>query len=188
MEAWATIALVLGSNAIMGVVNWLTTRMQIKNSEKQLEKRLQAQREEYQHRQKWDSRSKPLMELRAEIARMAEKFERIVGYATQVQVRDGVPLESDANLKNLEKAEEDWNEYIDSGEFYRVEHLQYEHELKAEAHRILSDYKLAYFDVLAFWRSEGTEEKVHKAKAAITRNAKRVSALQSRINELLENL
>ena len=188
MEAGAIVALVLGSNAIMGLVNWFVTRMQIKNSEKQLEKRLQAQREEYQHRQRWDSRSQPLLAMRAEIARMAEKFEKIVGYATQVQVNDRVPIESDANLKNLEKAEEDWNHYIDSGEFYRVEHLQYEHELKAEAHRILSDYKLAYFGVLEFWRGEGTGEEISKAEAAVTRNSKRVSALQSRINELLENL
>jgi len=188
MKAGAIVALVLGSNAIMGLVNWFVTRMQIKNSENQLEKRLQAQREEYQHRQRWDSRSQPLLELRAAIARMAEKFEKIVGYATQVQVNAGVPLESDANLKNLERAEEDWNDYIDSGEFYRVEHLQYEHELKAEAHKILSDYKLAYFGILAFWRGEGTEAEVRKAESAITRNAKRVSALQSRINELLEEL
>ena len=185
---WAIVALVVGTNLVTALLALLGTRKQLEHSDKRLEKQLEAQREADQHNRRWDVRSRPLLELRAEIARMAEKLEKIVGYATQVQVIDGVPLESDENFKDAGKALEDWNAYIDSGEFYRVEHIQYEHELEAEAHRILSDYNLAYLGVVAFWRGESTEEEIRKAEAAITRNAKRVSALQSRINGLLEEL
>jgi len=188
MEAGAIVALVLGSNAIMGAVNYVMMKRQLKHSEDQLEKRMQAQREADQHNRMWEVRNRPLLEMRAELARMAEKFEKIVGYATQVKVIDGVPLESDENFKNVEKAVDEWNAYIDSGDFYRVEHMQYEHEIKAEAHRILSDYKEAFFGVVEFWSVESKEEEISKAKDAIKGNAKRVSTLQSRINELLEKL
>lgn len=188
MEAGAIVALVLGSNAIMGLVNWFVTRMQIKNSENQFEKRMQAQREADEHKRRWEVKSWPLLELRAEVARMAEKLEKIVGFATKVPIIDGLPLESDGNFKSSEKALEDWNDYVDSGGFYRVEHMQYDHELKREAHKILHGYGSAYEGVLAFWKGERAKEEINKAEAVIKENAHRISALQLKINELLEEL
>ena len=188
MEAWATVALVLGSNAIMAVVNWFVTKGQLNHSERQLGRQMQAQREADEHKRRWEVRSWPLLELRAEVARMAEKLEKIVGFATKVPVIDGLPLESDENFKSSEKALEDWNAYIDSGEFYRVEHIQYDHELKREAHKILHGYSSAYEGIIVFWNGESTKEEINKAEAAIKENAHRISALQLKINELLEKL
>lgn len=188
MEAWAIVALVLGSDAIILLGNWLLMKRQVKHSEDEFEKRIQAQREEYQHRQRWDVRSKPLLELRAEVASMAEKLEKIVSFAARVPLVDGVPLESDDNFKDAEKALEEWNAYIDSGEFYRVEHMQYDLEIAREAHKILHEYILAYGGVMEFWNGRGKEDEIHKAEDAIKGNARRISTLQSRINGLLEEL
>jgi len=188
MEARAIVALVLGSNAIMGLVNWFVTRMQIKNSENQFEQRIKAQREADEHKRKWEVRSWPLLELRVEVARMAEKLEKIVGFATKVPIINGMPKESDENFKNSQKAIEEWNDYIDSGGFYRVEHMQYDHEIKREAHKILHGYSSAYEGVIAFWNGVGKKEEINKAEDAIRENAHRISALQEKINELLEKL
>jgi len=188
MEDWVIVALVLGSNAIMGGVNYLMMKKYQKHSEDQLEKRIQAQREADQRNRRWDVRSRPLLELRAEVARMAEKLEKIVGFTTKVPVIDGVPLVSDENYRDGIKAVEDWNAYMDSGEFYRVEHMQYDHELAREAHKILHEYRLAYEGIIAFWNGKSTEEEINKAEAAIKGNATRISTLQSRINGMLEEL
>ena len=189
MEDWVIVALVLGSNAIMGAVNWFTTRMQIKNSENQLEKRVQAEREADQRNRRWDVRSQPLLRLRAEIASMAVKLQTSVDLATQVI--DGVTQSPDKARKDLEKSVKEWDAYIKSGEFYRVLHMQYDHDLKGEAHRILIGYQSAYMGVIAFWRGGNEDEKIEKiseAKDILKRNTVRISAVQSKISELLEEL
>jgi len=99
-----------------------------------------------------------------------------------------MPKESDENFKNSQKALEAWNDYIDSGGFYRVEHMQYDHEIKREAHKILHGYSSAYEGVIAFWNGVGKKEEINKAEDAIRENAHRISALQEKINELLEKL
>jgi len=188
METWAIVVLVVGTNLVTALLALLGTKRQLEHSDKRLEKQLEAEREAVQRNRRWVVRSQPLLALREELARMTERIERVVGFAMQVPVIDGVPQESDENFKNAEKALEDWNAYIDSGEFYRVVHMQYEHKLKAEAHKILVDHHLAYSGVLAFWNRESTEKEIDGAKDAIKRNAKSVSALQLRINGLLEEL
>lgn len=162
--------------------------MQIQSSEQRLEKQLKAQREADKRERQREVRDEPLVKLRDELARMAEKLEKIVAFAARVPVIDGVPLESDENFKDAEKAIDDWNEYIDSGDFYRVEHMQYDHELAREAHKILHEYRLAYEGVIAFWNGGSKENEIHKAEAAIKGNATRISTLQSRINGMLEEL
>lgn len=186
METWATVALVLGSNAIMGVVNWLTTRTQIKNSDNQLEKRLQAHREEYQHRQRWDSRSQPLLELRTELARMTQKLEDLVNWA--VKAIEGIDPNQDKVIKILEGASKDFNAYLTSGKFYQAVHMQYDNGLKNEAHRIFLDYQSAYQGVIAFWQGGDASEKIREASELLERNGEKVTAVQSKINELLEQL
>ncbi|MCJ7631914.1 hypothetical protein MUP77_05895 [Candidatus Bathyarchaeota archaeon] len=188
METWATVVIVLGTNLITNLLTWFLTNRQLTHSNKQLEMQLKSQREVEQHKKKWEVRSRPLLELREKLATMTEKLEKIVNSATQVEVVDGVPMQSDPNLKDVRKALEDWSAYFESGEFYRVEHMQYEYELKIETHRILRDYQEAYFGVFAFWRGESTDKEIRKAESAIKRNARRVSTLQSKINELLEEL
>jgi hypothetical protein len=186
MEAWAIVTLVLGSNAIIFLGNWLTTRMQIQNSEKEVEKRLQAQKEEYQHRQKWDSRRQPLISLREELANMAEKLEYLVYLATEVI--EGVAPDLNKKIKNLEKVGKNWEAYLDSGAFYRTLHVQYDYELKKEAHAISNDYQAAFLDVMAYWRGGEAGTKIREAQDVIKNNAVKIAAVQSKINGMLEEL
>jgi hypothetical protein len=186
MEAWATVALVLGSNAIMGVVNWLTTRMQVKNSANELEKRLQAQRQEYKHRQRWDSRRDPLIRLREELASMADKLERLVYLATEVI--EGVVPDLDRKTKELEKVGKNWEAYVDSGAFNRALHMQYDSELKGEARAISGDYEAAFVDVMAYWRGGQADAKIREAQDVIRNNAVKIVAVQSKTNRLLDEL
>jgi len=186
MEDWATIALVLGSNAIMGAVNWLMMKRQLKHSGDQLEKQLQAQRETDQHNRRWETRSQPLMKLRGELAHMAEKLEFLVDLATQVI--EGVDPNIDKRIDELEKAAKNWEAYLNSGEFYQALHMQYDHELKVAAHKISLDYQSAYVGVMAYWRGGKADEKIREARTVMKNNAARIAAVQLKINTLLEEL
>ena len=188
METWAIVVLVVGTNLGTALLALLGTKKQLKHSDKRFAKELEARGEADEHNRRWVVRSQPLLELRAELACMTEKVEKIVGFAIRVQVIDGVPLKSDEYFECLGKALKDWDAYIDSGEFYRVIHMQYELELKAEAHRILVDYHAAYSAVRALWMRKSTEKEIDGAKEAMKRNTIRVSALQSEINKMLEKL
>jgi hypothetical protein len=186
MEGGAIVALVLGSNAIMGLVNWFVTRMQIKNSEKQFEERMQAQREADEHSRRWVVRSQPLVKLREELAVMAERFEDMVDLA--IQVAGGAPLSLKKSSDDLNKAVERWDRYLQSGEFYQAVHMQYNYELKREAHQILLDYASAYKGIWPFLKGGGGEGKIDEAGDVIGRNAKKIAEVQSDINKLLEGL
>lgn len=186
METWATVVIVLGTNLITSLSTWFLTNRQLKHSDKQLERQLEAQRVANQHNRRWDVRSQSLLKLRAELARMAQKLQRLVDLATQVI--EGVNPNPDKTLKDLEKAAKDWDAYISGGEFYQAIHMQYDNELQAETHKILLDYQSAYSGVMAYWLGGNADEKLREARAVIQRNAARIPAVQSKINELLEEL
>jgi len=194
MEDWATVDLVLGSNGIMGAVDWLVTKRQIKHSEDQFEKQMQAKREVDKHNRRWEVRSEPLMKLRDELACMAEKFEGLVDFATQVI--EGVSIKKEKIIKkreegvieHLEKAAKEWEEYFYNGKFHQALHMQYDYSLKFEAHEIFFDYQSAYTGLYPFLSSRKADEKVGEAKDVIRKNNVRISEVQSKIDELLEEL
>lgn len=186
METWAIVVLVVGTNLGTALLALLGIKKQLKHSDKRLARELEAKREAEEHNRKWVVRSQPLLELRAELACMAERLEGMVDLATQVI--DGVTSNPDKTLKDLEKAVKGWDAYCDSGKFYQAVHMQYDHELKVEAHRILLDYQSAYSGVMAYWHGGKADEKLRETKAVIKRNAARISVVQSKINELLEEL
>jgi len=195
MEDWATVALVLGSNAIMGLVNWLTTRMQINNSKEEIEKRLQAERDDFKHRQRWDSRSQILIKMREEIACMAEKYEAMLSAATQyiegisVGTKKVIEEHSDSMFERVKKAVQAWNEYNGSGKFEQAVNMQYDSKLKNGAEMIYYDYVGAYRGLfLIMFDKKGDKKKMDEANEVLGRNNKRILEAQSRINELLEQL
>ena len=186
MEMWPIVVLVVGTNVGTALLALLGTRKQLKHSEKRLGKQLEAQREADHHNRRWAVRSQPLLKLRVEIARMAEKLESSIGLATQVT--DKVTPESDKIFEALGKAVKEWDAYIESGEFYQTLHMQYDHKLKVEAQKVFVDYQSAYMSIGAFQQSKMKGEVIRAAKDVIRRNAVTVSAVQSRINEMLEEL
>ena len=186
METWAIVTIVLGTNLITNLLTWFLTNRQLTHSDKRLERQLETQREADQHNRRWDVRSQPLLKLRAEIARMAEKLEFSVDLATQV-IGEVTP-NPDKTSKDLEKAAKDWDAYISSGEFYQTLHMQYDHKLKVEAHEILRDYQSAYKSIAAVWHGGKADEAIREAKDVMKRNAVKISEVQLKINELLEEL
>ena len=186
METWAIVVLVVGTNLGTALLALLGIKKQLKHSDKRFAKELEAKREADEHNRKWVVRSQPLLRLREELAIMAEKVEDIVDLATQVA--DGVSLSPEKTIGDLDKAVKAWDNYFQSGKFYQAAHMQYNYELKREAHQILLDYESAYIGVAPFLTGGGEDEKISEAKAVIQRNVVRISEVQSKINELLEEL
>lgn len=186
METWAIVVLVVGTNLGTALLWLLGIKKQLKYSDKRFAKEMEVKREADEHNRKWVVRSQPLMRLREELAIMAEKFEGMVDLATQVA--SGVSLSSKKASDDLNKAVEAWDEYFQSGKFYQAVHMQYKHELKREVHQILLDYVSAYRVIAPFLNGGGGDEKIDEAKNVIRRNASKISEVQSKINEILEEL
>ena len=186
METWAIVVLVVGTNLGTALLALLGTKKQLKHADKRLEKQLEAQREADQRERNWDVRSQPLLKLREELASMAEKLESSIVLASQVT--DKVTPESDKIFEALGKAVEAWDAYIESGKFYQTLHMQYDHELKVEAQKIFLDYQSTYSSIVAFRHSKEQSEVIRAAKDTVRENAAKISAVQSKINELLEGL
>jgi hypothetical protein len=186
METWATVTLVLGTNLITNLLTWFLTNRQLEHSDKRLERQLESQREAEQHKRKWEVRSQPLLELRTELALMTQKLEDLVNWAAQVV--EGVSPNQDKIQKTLEAAAKDFNAYLASGKFYQAIHMQYDDELKAKAHKIFLDYQSAYHGVIAFWQGGDASRKIREANDILAENGAKVTAVQLKINELLEKL
>jgi len=187
MEAWATVALVLGSNAIMGLVNWFATRMQIKNSENQIEKRLQAQREADKRERRREVRSEPLLKLRSELARMAAKGEKV---ASMVMAMPFGATSKDPPEK-FKEAMGDWNTYMGGGEFQQVLFMQYDFVIVNKVNAIKLEYENARHYLWEYWNSWGDADKEKESEEALNvveRNRSKIAEVQSEINKLLEEL
>jgi len=208
METWVVVALVLGSNAIMGAVNWLMMKRQLKHSENQLEKQMQAQREASKRERQQAVRSEPLLKLRAELAQMAAKGERAVDVAKST-VSNAYKdlgfrgwLETEQAPNELTEALDDWSTYMASGEFQQVLFMQYDVEIVKRVNGIKDEYNLARhgMHIAPFvGRSDFSEEakkinvkaieqRIRKDIDVIIRNREKIAEVQSDINKLLEEL
>ena len=186
METWAIVILVVGTNLGTALLALLGIKKQLKHSDKRFAKELEAKREADEHNRKWVVRSQPLLELRTELALMTQKLEDLVNWAGQVV--EGVTPNQDKIKKILEGAAKDFNAYLTSGKFYQAVRMQYDDDLKAEAHKIFLDYQSAYSGVIAFWQGGDASKKIREANDLLARNGAKVTAVQSKINELLEGL
>jgi hypothetical protein len=184
METWAVITLVLGSNAIMGVVNWLMMKRQLKHSDNQLDKRMQAQRDADKRERRWEVRNEPLKKLSNELARMASKAVEVASLATPAV------YESKDRTEKFKQALDDWNTYMSSGEFQQILFRQYDISLVDEVDAIRQDYELARY---RFSRGYGDtqadiDKKSKEAVETIVGCEFKIAEVQSKICALLEEL
>jgi hypothetical protein len=185
---WTTFSIVIGSNAIMGTVYWLITNRQIKHSDERLDKQLEAQREADKRKWEREVRDETLVKLRDELARMAGMLRLVVDLATQAD--DEVDKDKEKIMKELVRAVEGWEEYVYSGEFLRTVNMQYDYNIRFEAHDIMVDYQSAYNGIRES-SSGGKKEKdkaIREAIDVVQRNDVRVSKVQEKIVELREGL
>ena len=188
MEAWATVLIVLVSNAIIGAVSVLTVRKQLKHSAEQFKVQQEDKKEADERERKREVRDEPLVKLRDELARMAGMLRFAIDLATELNGK--VDKDSDKIMEDLDEIAKGWSAYIKSGEFFGTLRMQYDYELAFEAHDIMMDYMSAYNGIRKVW-SGGKDEKDKAIKEAIDivqRNDIRVSEVQSKIIKRREEL
>ena len=137
MPTWAIVTLVLGTSAISSVLTFLITKIQVRHSDKRLEKELQRQRDAESRQSRWEVRSEPLLKLRAELAYMAAMLNRAISIADGLKT---LTSEDKARAEEeLEKAGKDWNDYFAS-RFNNVIFIQSDEELFNKVREIKGNY------------------------------------------------
>jgi len=187
MEAWAIVALVLGSDAIILLGNWLLMKRQVKHSEGQLERQLQAKREADKHERKREVRNEPLLKLRSELARMAAKGEKVASMVINLPFS----TEGKEPIEKFKVALADWNTYMAGGEFQKVLFMQYDFVLVGKVDAIKSEYEGARYRLGTYgnWLADPDKEKEYvEALNVVERNRSKIAEVQSEINKLLEEL
>ena len=187
MEAWATVVIVLVSNAIIGGVSVFTMRKQLKNSAEQFKVQLDAQREADKRERRREIRSEPLLKLRSELARMAAKGEKV---ASMVM---GMPISTESKdpPEKFKEAMGDWNTYMGGGEFQQVLFMQYDFVIVNKVNAIKLEYENARHYLREYWNSWGDADKEKESEEALNvveRNRSKIAEVQSEINKLLEEL
>jgi len=174
METWAIVTLVLGASAISSLLTFFITKMQVRHSDARLDKQLQSAREMDSRQRKREVRGEPLLKLRAELARMATKRDRLLASRDRAQAsarKQHIDMTEEEAKRELQEAENDWNAYRSSGDLPQILFLQYDTELRNKVEEIRRD---SWFDI--------------HAREVRERNKARVIEVQSLINKLLEEL
>jgi len=178
MEIWDVVALVLGSNFFIAITTFLATRMQVSHSDKRFEKEYEKSIIIYQRERRREVRSEPLLKLRAELALMATKLQKLI-----INTRNQSGM---VNEKETQQVFEDWNNYMTSGEFLPTLYLQYDEELKKQFEGIEGDY-LLLFEYALQYKNLKREELSTFREISQSIKSKIVDA-QELINKRLEEL
>jgi hypothetical protein len=184
METWAIVALVLGSNIIIALSTFFATKMQVSHSDRRFEKELaRAKETDYRERRR-EVRGEPLLKLRAELARMASKQNRLVDAAHKQHTRFGFTDEEAQEL--LQEAIDDWNNYVRNGEWLQTLFTLDDAELVDRLGDILRGYTESYVSALYYKDLKATE--LGEAMEVFERNKTKIIEVQSLINKRLEEL
>jgi hypothetical protein len=186
MATWAIVALVLGSNIIIALATFLTTKYQVSHSETRFEKELNRQREIESRQRRWEVRDAPLLKLRDELAVMATKNHRMVTTASMLHtnILSGA---TDEQIKEwLDNSIKDWNKYVDSGAFEQVLFTVGDKEILDKVERVRLEYKRGYIKNI-HWKSLPVEEltKILDLPKELKEDVREVQEL---INKRLEEL
>lgn len=189
MEIKDVIYLVLGSNFIIALATffttYLTTKMQIKNSDNRFKIELGRDIDVEKRKRKWEIRSEPLFELRNELAIMAVKLDNLVADAqrTHTNLLGGTKEEIDNQLK---KSIDEWNSYRENGGIAKILFLQCDKELVNRVQEITKTYQEAYFTNVYF--KDSNAEDMKKAFNIYEINKTKIIEVQELINKKLEEV
>lgn len=186
METWAIVALVLGSNIIIALSTFFATKMQVRHSDKRLEKELEWTRESDNQKWRREVWGFALLKLRNELGQMTTKLDRL---AKSAHTRTLFSTKTEEQAKEeLKTAIDDWNNYISGDDLQQVLSLQYDEELKRLVKKIRNDY-LESVDYGTIFRKELTAQELGKAaRAPEEKIGPEVTKIQSLINKRLEEL
>lgn len=176
MEWWATVAIVVLSNIVIGVVSLLTARMQINHSHQQWLREL---------------RSGPLLALRSELSFVAAKCEN--AYAALALIFNSqVPL--NRSSQGVEEAAKDLAEYGRTGDWTRILFTIHDADMKNMADKIIVTYLATWSTLLASVQSslkssEPMDAEVRNNVATVlSDNRNRVEEAQQLIDKKLREL
>ena len=178
METWAIVTLVLGTSALSSLLTFFITKMQVRHSDKRLEKELERAREADYRQRRWEVRSESLLKLRAELALMATKLQKLI-----INTKNQSVL---INKKETQQVFEDWNNYMTSGEFLPTLYLQYDEEFKKQFEGIEGDYLLLFEYALGYKNLKREELSTFREISQSIKN--KILDAQELINKRLEEL
>ena len=185
METWAIVTLVLGTSAVSSLLTFFITKMQVRHSDRRFERELERAREADYHQRRWEVRGEPLLKLRIELARMANKQDNLVAAASRQHTRIGGGTGEEAE-RELQDAADDWNAYLASGDFAQTLLIQYDTDPVNQVEEIRKDYQKSYFYHLYYQQMD--EEKLLEAMKVFEKNRTKIVEVQELINKRLEEL
>ena len=184
METWAIVTLVLGTSALSSLLAFFITKMQVSHSDKHFKKELERAREADYHQRRWEVRGEILLKLRAELARMTSKLDKL---AKSAHLRSGFSYITEEQAKEaLKEAINDWSNYISSDDLPQVLSIQYDIEIVNLVKKIRNEY-LESYETGTIYREELTAVELGKAaRAPEEKIMPELIKLQELINKRLE--
>jgi len=186
METWAIVTLVLGTSALSSLLTFFITKMQVRHSDRRFEKELERAREADDHQRRWEVESDPLLKLKAELARMASKLDKLAVSAHQLHTRFNKTEEQ--AKEELEEALNDWNNYISSDDLRQVLSIQHDVEIVNLVKKIRNEYLESYEDGAIYRKELTAKELGEAARAPDEKIGPEVIKVQSLINKRLKEL
>ncbi len=182
METWAILVLVIGLNIITVLSSYFLTKMQVRHSDKRVEKQLESAREEDYRQRRREVRGESLLKLRKELTHMAVKRTNLVAAAHGQHPRTDATEED--TKRELQEAADDWNTYVASGDLLQTIFLQYDMELVNKVKGILKDYEKSY--ISAIYYNQASEKALIESLEVFERNRTKIIEVQELINKRLE--
>lgn len=148
------------------------------------EKRLEREREIDQKTWRRQVRSEPLFTFRTQLARIATKYERLVGSAESLHTRFGITEEQAQSA--FERERQGFNEYLNLGDFQQASYMLDDLGIIEQMDSIIKNYRDALATHLNIRWAE--HENIQKAFSVYKSNAEKIAKLQGIINKKLEEL
>lgn len=155
MENWLPAVFGLGGVLIGSLFSLWLTKLQLKNADKKFERELAKAREDAQRQRSWEVRSKPLLELRTELADMAVRQDKVVVAAHKYSSAEGTRKEQAKT--ELDECFRVWNGYLKEGTLKKVWFQQYDTELVTKVMEISENYQVFYNLVMNFKESKSAK-------------------------------
>jgi hypothetical protein len=146
---------------------------------------IQREREREAHERHRRLKDEPLLNLRKELAHMATKNERLVNLTRMLHTAIPAPPKEELE-KWIAQARQDFNDYIESGEFGQVLFTVADKEIVEKVKKLQRDYQWAYNRNIMF-----SELPLGEKTKTLTQGeelAEQVREVQELINQRLEEL
>jgi len=183
VDPWLVIGPVLITGAvgligavITGIVSYRAARVAADAQIQVLERQLAATDERERRQRRLEVESGPLMEFRAELARMAQKHTRLISAIQLQYTRFGISDEMAAEI--LADAQRDWNAYHNTGDYDRARFQLADQEILTRAGELM----------VFMWQTGRRAGQTNIVQDELRQINADMAAIQKRINDRLAEL